>query len=236
MLFIYTNSTKKLNTSITINDKTLQLLVKEEETGNNVTYDIGSTEDEQIVAKLTDRFGDGVELDDNPSRQFVKLDSGFVGYTTDDNDNIVMVEAYQLNHKPTPEEREKITPRNLIIVVTDEDTTVWTHKNNVHPKIKVNRQTIHGLTFTRIVPKWNNWKVLQFPASVLIENETKGIKDKLILTNSLHKRKDNSKYSMNNVKVTEWGEKDKIFKPRNKDGFYEDRSANRRQRPSKNRK
>ena len=234
MLFIYTNSSKKIKTKIKLNDKKLQLLVTEEETGKNITYDIGSTDDEQIIEKLTNRFGEGIELEDNPSRQFVKLDDGFVGYTQNDNDEIVMVEAHQLNHKPSSEERAKIVPRNIIVVITDEDTTVWTHKNNVHQNVKISKSTIGGLLFTKVVPKWNNWKVLKFPASILIENEAKDIKEKIILTFSVHTRKDTSKYHMNNIKVTEWGEKDKIFKPRNKDGFYKDRNTSRRQRPSRN--
>lgn len=234
MLFIYTNSSKKIKTKIKLNDKKLQLLVTEEETGKNITYDIGSTDDEQIIEKLTNRFGEGIELEDNPSRQFVKLDDGFVGYTQNDNDEIVMVEAHQLTHKPSSEERAKIVPRNIIVVITDEDTTVWTHKNNVHQNVKISKSVIGGLLFTKVVPKWNNWKVLKFPASILIENEAKDIKEKIILTFSVHTRKDTSKYHMNNIKITNWEEKDKIFKPRNKDGFYKDRNTSRRQRPSRN--
>ena len=70
---------------------------------------------------------------------------------------------------------------------------------------------------TRIVPRWNNWKVLKFPASILMENESKRIKEKLVLGYTVHKRKDTSKYHMNNIEVKEWGEKDKIFKPKNND-------------------
>ena len=43
MLFIYTNSSKKIKTKIKLNDKKLQLLVTEEETGKNITYDIEDT-------------------------------------------------------------------------------------------------------------------------------------------------------------------------------------------------
>ena len=134
MLFIYTNSSKKIKTKIKLNDKKLQLLVTEEETGKNITYDIGSTDDEQIIEKLTNRFGEGIELEDNPSRQFVKLDDGFVGYTQNDNDEIVMVEAHQLNHKPSSEERAKIVPRNIIVVITDEDMKKYYEQNKAQFK------------------------------------------------------------------------------------------------------
>lgn len=239
MLFIYSNIKTPVDAVIKFENNNLSLELTEVESGKNITYKIASTSDDSIAEKLKARFGEGLEIKEFPTRQYVKPNEGFVGYTVGDDDNIQLIKAVNIDHKPSPEEMVKITPRNMIIVVTDEDTTLWTHKNNVHDMVPINKQTIEGFTFTRIVPKWNNWKVLKFPASILMENEAKRIKEKLVLGYTVHKRKDTSKYHMNNIEVKEWGEKDKIFKPKdnnsdnkdNKKGFdRKSKNDSRRQR------
>ena len=230
MLFIYSNASKTLKKSIIFNGSTLQLhLVDENET--SYIYDIATTSDDDIKEKLSRRFSEPVEVNDCTSHQFIKLNDGFVGYTYGEDDVLDLIKTFKLDHKPTEEERAKIVPNNAIICITDTDTTVWTHPNNIHQSTKMVQKEIGTLKFTTIVPKWNNWKSLKFPAGILVENDKKHVKDKVILSYNVRKRKDTSKYYMNSIKVVEWGEKDRIFTPNKGDNRKRNNNGKQQKSP-----